>query len=253
MISTPQKLSTFLKQKVNGSTWLQDILRQARARQCLLCAGTHQDRCGFCPGCQADLPWLQHGCRICGVPLPWPDASLCANCLQQPPCFDRCEGLFHYAFPVQEILAEFKFRRKIWYAPPLGKLMVRHLQARADSPRHDLIVPTPLHSSRLRERGFNQALELAKRVSRGCGIPLDHRLLEKVRATAPQSSLSARERATNLRLSYRARGRIEGARVLLIDDIVTTGHTADELSRVLKQAGASYVEVLCVARTPPGR
>ncbi len=253
MISTPQKLSTFLRQKVNDSTWIQDFLGQIRARQCLLCGATHQDCSGFCPACQADLPWLQHGCQHCGAPLPFPDARLCANCMQQPPHFDRCQGLFHYAFPVQEVLAEFKFRGKIWYAPALGELMVRHLQARTERNRLDLIVPTPLHPERLQERGFNQALELAKRVSRGCRIELDHRILEKVRPTAPQSSLSARERTTNLRRSYVARGRLDGARVLLVDDIVTTGHTANELSRVLKQAGAASVDVLCIARTPPNR
>lgn len=251
MISALRNLSTFNFRKVNYSEWRQAFLAQIKQRHCLLCDGNHQESHGICKPCLADLPWLIWSCQLCGIQLPADTGTaVCGQCLRHPPLFDYCQGLFHYDFPIREVITSFKFRNKIWFARPLGELLAdRILQHYHQLPDH-ILVP-PLHKQRLRERGFNQALEIGRIVSRRTGIPLAHKALVKTRPTAHQSGLTAGQLAKNLRGSFEVRESFAHRHVLLIDDILTTGHTAQEIARVLKKAGADRVDVFCVARTPP--
>lgn len=251
MISAQGKLSTFKSLKVNCSEWLQAFLAQIRQRHCLLCEATHQESHGICGPCLADLPWLGKSCRYCGLQLPEDSHSdICGQCLHQPPLFDQCAGLFHYDFPVREIITQLKFHNRLWFVPPLGELLAARIRQHYGSQRPDWIVVPPLHKQRLRERGFNQALELARIVSRRTGIPIASRALVKIRETPRQSQLKAQERAKNLRGSFGVKRSFPQMHLLLIDDIVTTGHTAQEITRVLKKAGAARVDLFCIARTP---
>lgn len=251
MINTTANLSTFKLLKVNYSSWYRALLAQLRRRHCLLCDDSHQEPHGICSPCQQDLPWLHFSCPVCGIQLP-PEANHtpCGQCLREPPPYDQCLGLFHYEFPIREIIGHFKFRNRIWFARPLGTLLAERIQQHYQLHRPHFIVVPPLHKQRLKERGFNQALELARIVSKHTGIPVAPKALVKTRATAHQRGLTAGQRAQNLRGSFQVQGNFQDRHLLLIDDIVTTGHTAREIARLLKKSGATRVDVFCVARTP---
>jgi len=251
MISALKNLSTFNFSKVNYSVWRQAFLAQFRQRHCLLCDDNHQETHGICSPCLTDLPWLNTGCQVCGIQLPTEAGNTtCGQCLREAPLFDQCIGLFHYDFPIREVIGQFKFRNRLWFARPLGDLLAQRIQQHYQTRLPDCILVPPLHKQRLKERGFNQALELARIVSRHTGIPLARKALVKTRATARQSRLPAKQRAQNLRGSFQVQGDFQHRHLLLIDDIVTTGHTAQEIARVLKKSGAIRVDVFCVARTP---
>jgi ComF family protein len=171
----------------------------------------------------------------------------CGHCQKRPPAFDTTTALFHYRPPVDYLIKQLKFANELAIVPLLSALMSARLTTRA-APLPSLLVPVPLHQTRLRERGFNQATELARRVGRELGIRSDHRLCTRNRDTRPQSLLSPNARRLNLCNAFSVRHRPVAGHVAIIDDVMTTGHTSNELARVLKQAGAQQVEVWVIAR-----
>ncbi len=145
-----------------------------------------------------------------------------------------------------------KFRKDIRLARLLGGLMAQELLAQfVAPPGMDVIVPVPLHPARLRERGFNQALELARPLARQLCVPLDSRCAERVRATAPQSALPAKQRRRNIKGAFRVTAAVKGCRVAVVDDVMTTGHTVSEFAATLRRAGAVSVTVWVCARVAP--
>ncbi len=212
---------------------------------CILCG----DRVGatrdFCPGCTAALPYLPHACPVCA--LPYTGAGPCGQCQRRPPPFAATTALFHYASPVDRLIVGLKFHAQLMHARALGTLMAEHFAARA-APLPQLIVPMPLHSTRLRSRGFNQALELARPLSRRLCIALDYTALVRHRATGPQTELPVAARARNVRGAFRTTRDLRGLRIALVDDVMTTGHTAAAAVGALKKAGAKAVEVWVLAR-----
>lgn len=215
------------------------------AQPCALCAAPSAR--GLCEPCCDDLDWIAHGCENCGLPLPQP--GLCAFCQIQPPPFRRCISPLAYAPPVSHLIGAFKYQRKLLYGRILSELLIRRLR---DEPFDavDAIVPTPLHWRRRWWRGFNQAELIGDELSRGLGIPLRARWLKRVRPTPRQQDLTAEERRRNLRGAFAATRPLPGLRIALVDDVVTTGATVAEISRVLLDAGATSVQVWCLARTP---
>jgi ComF family protein len=173
--------------------------------------------------------------------------SHCGHCQKRPPAFDTTTALFHYRPPVDYLIKQLKFANELALIPLLSALMSARLTTRA-TPLPSLLVPVPLHRTRLRERGFNQATELARRVGRELGIRSDHRLCTRNRDTRPQSLLSPNARRLNLRNAFSVQHRPVAGHIAIIDDVMTTGHTSSELARVLKQAGAEQVEVWVIAR-----
>ena len=208
-------------------------------------------RCAFCaaPGacvcqrCMALLPSLVTACRRCALPLA--GAAVCGRCQADPPAFSGASAAFRYEFPVDTAIKAFKFRRQLYYVPAFVQLLAPLLRER--HAHCDGLVPVPLHRWRQARRGFNQATELARGLAAETGIPLAANL-RRVRATAPQSGLSAGQRRSNLRGAFAIAGGLEYRRPLIVDDVITTGHTCDQLARVLLAAGAQSVEVLAVAR-----
>jgi ComF family protein len=226
--------------------WLQALLFPSRCRLCGMAPAADP---GLCQACLDDLPWLQTGCRQCALPLPaGVSTRLCGACLKRPPVFDAATALLHYLPPADYLIQRLKFSGELAVAPLLACLLAEKIAARA-TPLPGLIIPVPLHRMRLRERGFNQAMELARHLGRRLSVPVDHRLCRRNRHTQPQSLTPLRQRRRNLRGAFNLSGELPAAHVAIVDDVMTTGHTADELARVLRRAGAGYVEVWVIARS----
>jgi ComF family protein len=179
-----------------------------------------------------------------------PRDGTCGECLSRPFAFDAAAAVFEYGFPVDRLIHRFKYAGDLAVGKWLALQLARRVRA---LPRPDLIVAPPLTPAKLRERGFNQALEIAKRVAPVLAVRCDIAGLAKVRETSPQPGLGRRERRANLRGAFRCDLELGGAHVALVDDVVTTGATGDILARALKKAGAERVSVWCVARTPASR
>jgi len=157
---------------------------------------------------------------------------------------------YRYAYPLDQLIRAFKYRGVLAYGRVLGTLLAEWLAVRR-APLPQVIVPVPLHPSRHRERGFNQASELARPISRRLDIPFDDRLCRRNRATADQTELGAGSRRSNVRRAFEVAGTLGLRHVAVLDDVLTTGSTANEIARVLKRAGVRIVEVWAVARAQP--
>lgn len=214
---------------------------------CLLCGLRSQRTLPLCTRCEADLPWLTGHCRCCALPLPLSTAGplLCPGCLKRPPPYQRICAAFQYRFPINQLIMRSKFNRQPVYLALLAQLLIRSLDL-SDLPA--MILPVPMHPARLRQRHYNQAYLLAKTVAQQLQLPLTTDLLRKTVLTDTQSALDAKARKRNLRNSFRCL-QAPAHHVAVIDDVVTTGATATEITRVLKRAGCARVEIWAVART----
>ena len=211
---------------------------------CFLCRG----RAGglLCPACDADLPRL--GGELCPrCALASPAAAVCGRCLARPPAFDATVAALAYRFPADVMVQAFKFRSELALAPYFGRLLAQRVAA-AD--RVDFLLPVPLSTARLRERGFNQALEIARTLAQATRTRLAPELCERTVDTRAQFDLPMDERERNVRGAFRCAGFLAGARVALVDDVMTTGSTLAELAATLKRAGAAFVANWVLARTP---
>ena len=237
----PQKKNLLTGTKTIAKRALNALLEQ----DCLLCGQTGGSRI-LCPACAGDLPRLPVSrCPRCA--LPTPGGELCGRCLAQPPHYDRTLAVFNYGFPLDKLLQAFKYAHRLSLAPFFGHLLAEE----AADCRADLIVPLPLHRTRLRERGFNQALELARPVAHVLRKPIDTDCCTRIRHTAAQAGLPWRERAKNIRGAFHCSTELSGKRILLVDDVMTTGASLNECARTLKLHGAAEVTLLVVARALP--
>lgn len=216
--------------------------------RCVLCGTASARELDLCRACEAELPWNETPCPRCALPLPpgAPADALCGECLDTPPHFDAAYIPFVYAYPLDRLLQGLKFGGRIVHARILGEGMASYL-ARAGMPPPEVLLPVPLHADRLRERGFDQAVELARPIAQRLGLPLECGLVRRTRATKLQSRLSARERRRNVRGAFCVTG-TPPRHVAILDDVVTTGSTAGELARSLKRAGCERVDLWACAR-----
>lgn len=230
---------------------LDQILTRLFPATCVLCGAPGWDGLDLCVGCLADLPYDQDCCSRCALPLPagQPSGAMCGQCQRHPPPYGVCHAAFRYEDPLPALVGGAKFRSRLNLARLLGQCLAAALQERgAQMP--DLILPVPLHARRLRERGYNQAMEVARTLGRELSIPVDARSCARVVATPPQAGLEQKGRRRNVRGAFRVVRPLDAARVAVVDDVVTTGSTVAELTRVLRTAGVKRVDVWAVARTP---
>ena len=240
---------------------LQHLLRSS----CLLCAGD-AGMAPVCAACEADFPPLPASCPRCA--LPSPAGAACGACLAHPPSFEATIALWRYAFPVDRMIGAFKYHSRLALAAffaarlasrvaALGALGSARfvLPACAGHPLPiagpDMLVPMPLHPQRLAERGFNQALEIARVAAVMTGIALKAHAAHRTRSTQAQTELAWAERKQNLRGAFVCDTVVSGRSVALLDDVMTTGATLEELAKALKRAGAVRVENWVIARTLP--
>jgi len=209
----------------------------------------------LCNGCLGACNWIRSPlCKVCGIPFltSGGDDHLCGNCITAPPRFTAARGAALFDGPVRELIHRFKYNRRVQLCRPLGLLAAGQLMSFIEEFSPDLLIPVPLHVKRLRQRGFNQAVLLGEILSREWRLPLSRRNLQRIRWTEPQINLSAAERVVNVRGAFNlnAPDIIKDKRIILLDDVYTTGSTAAECSRVLFKADAAAVYVMTIARAP---
>ena len=249
--------------------WLERAARQLLPPICLVCAERGEDGLDLCRACHRALPVHRDGCRSCALPLPVPPAqgpeagrnrdagtggalapAQCGACLrrQRPPPLDAVHAAFVYAPPLDRLLPRFKFQHDLAAGRLLARLMADAF-ATAEPPQ--ALLPVPLHRGRLRCRGYDQALELARALARQLQLPLHPGALRRIRATAAQSELDAAARRRNLRGAFQVAGGIPlPAHVALVDDVMTTGATLHAAAAALRRAGVERVDAWVCARVP---
>ena len=229
--------------------WIDRGLRVLLPPRCLLCGARGAGTRDLCAGCAADLAPNAPCCPGCALPLATP-APACGACLARAPPFARAWVPLRYAHPLDLLEARFKFHADLAAGRVLaGQLVECAARAAPDLPA--MIVPVPLHVARLRERGYNQALELARPLARALGVPLCHDALRRARATPAQTGLDAKMRRRNLRGAFAVAPGFEWPdHVALFDDVMTTGATLGEATRTLRRAGVGRVDAWALARAP---
>lgn len=237
-----QTSAHFIKHYINHLT---------SSANCLLC-GTSTDKVHLCSACFHSLPILPHHCPQCAHFLPgnYKNEHLCGRCQKQTPPFERTFALFPYYSPIMSMITQLKFHHQLAYAALFGQLLttsIRHHWYREEQ-LPDLILPVPLHTSRLRERGFNQAYEIARPIATSLGIPIDADGVIRCKITNSQRQLTASQRKLNIQGAFIANRPYTGKRIAIVDDVVTTGHTVGELCRLLKAHGAGHIDIWCAAR-----
>lgn len=226
------------------SVFLNNCLKFAQSifgSDCLLC-GAYSGNKNICSDCLSNLPYLPESrCRICANPSA---GNVCGSCLAKKPVFSRTLAIFSYEFPVDALIQALKYRGNLALASTFANMIV---EASVNFPKPDLIMPVPMHPARLRERGFNQAQEIAKIVSRKTGIAMIECM--KIRDTPSQTSLPWKERERNVRNSFVLERKLDSHHVAIVDDVLTTGSTMNELSKMLLEKGAGEISAWVIARS----
>lgn len=229
--------------------WSQLLLRAGRQlgaaalpQDCFLCGATSGDTllCGACGGDLPRLPAMR--CPVCA--LPTPQGEICGACLKSPPYFDATLACFRYAFPVDQLIQALKYQHRLAVSNYLADAL---LAAMPPAPAN-LLLALPLSAQRLRQRGFNQAAEIGRRLARHLALPLPVDGYRRILDTAPQASLPWKERHRNIQGAFECDLELSGKAVVVVDDVMTTGATLNEFARTLKKHGAARVINWVVAR-----
>ena len=227
---------------------LKDIQHYLFPGQCILCLDTTPHDQLLCEHCSKELPRNDYGCQRCGKPMPVA-VEECGDCQKSRPAFDYVHTLYRYQPPVDQLVQQLKYNAKLHLARLFGE---RLRQASANwiskSGKPDLILPVPLHRSRIRKRGFNQSIEIARATAKFIGVRLELDAITRTKRTDPQTELPLARRKQNIRGAFQAGVSLKDLSVVIVDDVITSGHTVNELARVLKEAGADKVGVWGIAR-----
>ncbi len=215
-----------------------------KQNKCLICQLKHFGQNTICQDCQQDLPWLQQQCLTCALPLS-SDNNHCPACLLKKPAFDQVYCAFRYEFPIDALIPPGKFNNRTDYLIALSQLAMQKIKL---TKRPDCLIPVPMHPQKLLRREYNHAWLLAHEISQQLHLPLNTKILQKTAHTQNQLHLSASERRSNLRNSFSC-SCTPPPHVMLVDDVMTTGTTANIISTVLKQAGCKRVDIVALART----
>lgn len=217
--------------------------------RCLVCDEPGWADRDLCRACATALPWNRQACGRCALPLAVDD-GVCGVCLRRAPPFQRARAPFTYGFPLDRLLPRLKFHGDLASARLLAELFVAALPPDWREQGPQALLPVPLHRTRLSQRGYDQALELARLVAARTGLPLLANALQRSRATAAQTELGAGARRRNVRGAFVLRTTMLPPRVALLDDVMTTGATLGECARLLRTAGCEHIEAWCIARAP---
>ena len=227
-----------------------NTLRRAVPTQCAICHGWGDDR--VCSTCRGRYAAPVARCGRCALQVP-ETIAVCGACLREPPPYDSTLAALAYAHPWDRLIAPFKFHAALDLAPALARCLV-DAWTQHQLPHPGWLLPVPLSPQRQRERGYNQSWEIARRIGRMLACPADAQLLLRIKDTPHQVALPIERRAANVRGAFAIeparRAELRGRKVTLVDDVLTTGATAAEITGVLRQAGASEVHLWVLARTP---
>lgn len=251
-------------EKMEMQKWFKSVLRKALDSaiqrlyppRCLMCGRPGRDGADLCEHCHQQLPFNKAACISCALPLPpnTSESAICGRCQKKPPYYDQAFSVFSYEQPVVWLIQQLKFNGKLVHARLLGELLADLACVEKVIVDEDVcILPVPLHKNRLRLRGFNQSIELARALSKKTGWPMELNKVVRMRETSAQTGLDAKARRKNIRGAFAVVEALVHKQVVLVDDVVTTGSTVNELSRVLKKAGVEKITVLSLARAPLNR
>ncbi len=212
-------------------------------QSCFLCGDSSTQT--ICAACLADLPYLDVACLRCSQPLK--KVGICEQCQKEPPSYTNTQAVFSYIFPLDKLITAAKYNQNLAVLNLLGNLMAQYLTI---EPHPDVLIPVPLHPKRLRQRGYNQSLELAKRIKKYTGIAINYTACKRIKNTPPQVHLNNAQRKANIKGAFKVL-RIEPywQHIVLIDDVMTTGSTVQELANEFLKAGVKRVDVWCCAHT----
>jgi len=227
---------------------------------CFLCASNQTGKHGLCHACLKDLTWSPaSSCPQCGLSS---GGQICGCCISSTPDFDRTHTVFLYAFPIDTMIQRYKYGGTLSLSHTFGQLMGEKIGTTNNHDAIDLIIPMPMHPTRLIERGFNQALEIAKildsylyktstlnNASKNSTSKLDYKSVIRQTLTPPQASLPLKDRVKNIKGAFKINKDLTGKRIAIVDDVMTTGASLNELAKTLKKAGATHVECWVIART----
>ncbi|WP_353743522.1 MULTISPECIES: ComF family protein [Legionella] len=212
---------------------------------CTLCNQFHNNKMAVCVHCIEFMPQLGPACTHCAYPLPDKHLHICGHCIKKTPYFDR--AFIHYIFeePLRSLLHQFKYHDGLYLSSFLSHLIVKSLPNDENLPQ--CLIPVPMHPQRIKSRGFNQAAVLVRCLAKELRLPYDLTSCQKIRNTEPQASLDGEQRQKNLRHAFTTK-KLPWRHVAIIDDLLTTGSTANELALTLKKSGVQQVDVWCCAR-----
>jgi len=218
--------------------------------RCIFCQQTVAAEPEICPDCYLALPHNVICCVRCALPLAEDidGAVLCGRCIKKPPAFDYAYSPFRYEDEIITLVHQLKFSEKIRFSRSIGEMLLTHFSGTGESP--DCLLPVALHPSRMRQRGFNQSIEISRVLSKALAIPIEHSAIVRQRSTVAQTGLSARQRQKNIRGAFSMVGELNYKHVLIVDDVMTTGATVNELAKLLKKNKVERVGVLSIARAP---
>ncbi len=223
---------------------IKNLLNSLLPVSCGLCNATTGSHLPLCQPCLSELPVIGISCCTCALPLA--SHGSCGKCQQKQPAYDQIQALFLYHEPVNFLVQQFKFSRKLEYSSLFSSLMAKKLLSLSEQP--DVLLPVPLHSSRLRSRGFNQSWEITRQLSIITGINACHKICQRIKKTPLQTGLKASERKRNLKQAFAITANVKDLHVCIVDDVMTTGSTLQAIAEALKAAGARRVSGLVVAR-----
>lgn len=231
--------------------FLSTLLDVVFPRCCILCNSASDQPKDLCKTCQSLLPIILSHCHRCALPLPM-DQTTCGQCQKKPPVFDSAWALYAYTSPITSLIKRYKFNRKYAYSAVFSNLMITGIEAalkKSQIQQPDLIIPMPLHWTRTMKRGFNQSMELSKTIAKYFGIQHSNKIATRCKRTHYQSNLSPTARQRNLKGAFTSANTSSYRHIAIIDDILTTGASANALATVLKQQGASKISLWTLART----
>ncbi len=217
-------------------------------KTCMQCARKIRElNCIYCEQCSDELPYSKHSCHRCGQPFSG-FSNYCGRCVSKLPAFDACFCAFEYSAPISNAICRFKYAEQPQMARYLARLMIDELLSQ-EIEIPEAIIAVPMHRSSLRKRGYNQSHELAKHFSKRLNVPLLTNTLSKTKATPRQATQSLSQRKINQKGSFQVVKDIKFNHIAIVDDVVTTGATAQEIAKTLKKNGVDYVQVWGIART----
>lgn len=221
-------------------------LSKSKNNICVLCS-LHQSRSRTCcKSCLNDLPWIQHSCYQCGIPLV-SNALRCGQCLKTPPPYQRVYTACLYQFPIDQLISATKYQGRVEYIPLLTELFLEKTQL---DQIPDVLIPVPIHRQKMSQRLFNHTALMAKLLGKALDIPIDLKLLIKSTATPAQHQLSKKQRLKNLKGSFSLTRNHCYSHIAIIDDVMTTGSTLHEIATLLQAAHDCRVDGWMIARTP---
>lgn len=212
---------------------------------CLCCGYQKTHKLGFCLGCYHDLPHIKTPCLQCGLPL---TANTPCICKAEDWPFAACLSAFEYQFPINKLLFQYKSQARLALCESFAQALTNQVK-KQQQVLPQVLMPVPLHTSKLKQRGFNQSLELAKMLSKQLHIPIDYHSLQSSHQTTQQKSLNKQQRLANVQTNYALTQPLSVTHIALIDDVITTGATTKTLAYLLREHGATHIQAWSIARS----